>query len=169
MWVCRLLDFLTKRSQRVKFNSVLLNVLLWSTGSPSLCFIHSIYKCLYAGHQIINCADDSVILSLLSHGNTDGPVCSKVAGTTLNTISDMYKIRTLKKAHYGLDWPEHLRLLPSSRRYVVQRSRTNHFENSKARSLNDIFYSFLVCVYVFNSWLQTKLPLKDKKDFLDLD
>ncbi|KAI5086940.1 gastrula zinc finger protein XlCGF28.1-like, partial [Silurus meridionalis] len=68
-----LMDFLTNRSQRVKVNSVLSDVLFSSTGSPQGCVLSPLLFVLYTNEchsqlercHIIKFADDSVIVSLL--------------------------------------------------------------------------------------------------------
>lgn len=78
-----LLDFLTARSQRVRVNGVLSDVLHSSTGSPQGCVLSSLLFVLYTNacqssyekRHIVKFADDSVIVSLLSHDDpVPGPV-----------------------------------------------------------------------------------------------
>jgi len=57
-------------------------------------------------------------------------VCSKISGTTLKDVSDVHKVRTLRKAQSILDDPSHplvneFMLLPSGRRYKMPRCGTN--------------------------------------------
>ncbi|XDV11492.1 hypothetical protein PO909_000423 [Leuciscus waleckii] len=81
--VCWLVDFLTNRSQRVRVNGVLSNVLLSSTGTPQGCVLSPLLFSLYTddcrsifnGRHIVKFADDSVIVSLLNEFESDsGPV-----------------------------------------------------------------------------------------------
>ena len=78
-----LMDFLTVRSQRVRANGVLSDVLFSSTGSPQGCVLSPLLFVLYtnacrSSHEkrhIVKFADDSVIVSLLSHDDpVPGPV-----------------------------------------------------------------------------------------------
>ena len=78
-----LVDFLTLRSQRVTANGVLSDVLFSSTGSPQGYVLSSLLFVLYTNtcqslHEkchIVKSADDSVIVSLLSHDDpVPGPV-----------------------------------------------------------------------------------------------
>ena len=62
-------------------------------------------------------------------------VCSKVSGCTLSCLSELFKIRVVKKARQVLAEPDHplggqFVLLPSGRRYRLQRCRTNRLKNS---------------------------------------
>ena len=81
--ICWITDFLTKRVQNVRVNSVLSNVLSSSTGSPQGCvlspLLFSLYtnecQCQYEGRSIFKFADDSAIVSLLSDNDCQhGPV-----------------------------------------------------------------------------------------------
>lgn len=62
-------------------------------------------------------------------------VCSKIVGTLLNDLYDLYKVRSLKKArailadHSHPLWDEFM-LLPSGRRYSLPRCRTNRLKRS---------------------------------------
>lgn len=62
-------------------------------------------------------------------------MCSKIAGINLMDLSQLYKGRATKKAQSILADPSHplfseFRLLPSGRRYILPRCRTNRFKNS---------------------------------------
>lgn len=72
--ICWLMDFLTKRSQRVKVNSVLSDVLLSSTAvlSPLLFVLHTTEcQTQLQRRHIIKIADDSVIVSLFNNEDPD--------------------------------------------------------------------------------------------------
>ena len=62
-------------------------------------------------------------------------ICSKIAGLSLHHVNELYNIRTLKKVCAVLGDQSHplfkeFTLLPSGRRYVVPRCRTNRLKNS---------------------------------------
>lgn len=62
-------------------------------------------------------------------------VCSKIAGTSLNDLHDLYKVRSLKKARSIVADPSHplwcdFMLLPSGRRYKLPLCNTNRFKKS---------------------------------------
>ena len=62
-------------------------------------------------------------------------VCGRIAGTSLEELSVLYRARATRKAKMILSDPvhplaSHYRLLPSGRRYMVPRLRTNRFKNT---------------------------------------
>ncbi len=78
-----IVDFLTDRSQRVRVNSALSDVLFSSTGSPQGCVLSPILYILYTDdcrsshpdRHVLTFADDTVIVSLLQGEDTaPGPV-----------------------------------------------------------------------------------------------
>ena len=78
-----ILDFLTNRSQCVRVNGALSNLLFSSTGSPQGCCLSDLFFILYtnnclsnhANRYILKYADDSIIVSLLKGENqAHGPV-----------------------------------------------------------------------------------------------
>lgn len=69
--ICWLIDFLSDRSQKVRGNGVLSDVLLASTGSPLGCVLSQLLfvlytnecQCNYEGRHIFKFAGDSVVVS----------------------------------------------------------------------------------------------------------
>lgn len=62
-------------------------------------------------------------------------MCGKIAGTNLNDLTDMNKLRTLRKARSILSNQSHplvdeFVLLPSCCRYILPRCRKNRLEHS---------------------------------------
>ena len=62
-------------------------------------------------------------------------MCGRIAGTSLEELSVLYRARATRKAKMILSDPvhplaSHYRLLPSGRRYMVPRLRTNRFKNT---------------------------------------
>ena len=62
-------------------------------------------------------------------------VCRKIAGTALNDLSEVYKVRCVKKAKAIIADPSHplcqeFLMLNSGRRYNVPRCKTNRFKKS---------------------------------------
>ncbi|XDV19566.1 hypothetical protein PO909_025015 [Leuciscus waleckii] len=203
--ICWLMDFLTVRSQRVRVNSVLSDVLFSSTGSPQGCVLSPLLFVLYTNEcqshherrHIIKFADDSGTrscsagfyglvdavckkahqrmhflrklcsfnvdtvfmemfyscfiesvltfsficwygsLSIKQKNRMQGivKVSSKIVGTPLNDLHDLYKVRSLKKArailadHSHPLWDKFM-LLSSGRRYSLSRCRTNRLKRS---------------------------------------
>ncbi len=75
------------------------------------------------------------LLSLKNKNRLQGivRVCSKIAGINLNDLTDVYKLRTLSKARSVLTDQSHplvdeFVLLPSRRRYILPRCRTNRLK-----------------------------------------
>lgn len=62
-------------------------------------------------------------------------MCSKITGTALNDLTHLHKVRSVRKTRLILSDPDRplcdqLRLLPSRRRYLLQRCRTNRLKGS---------------------------------------
>lgn len=95
--ICWLMNFLTNRSQRVRVNGMLSDVLLSSSGSPQGCVLSAILFILYTnacqsrhtGRHIIKFADDSVIVSLLTHNDPEH-------GAILNDFTEWCKSSFIK-------------------------------------------------------------------------
>lgn len=93
------------------------------------CFIESILTFSFI------CWHGSLSITQQNRVNDVVKVCSKIAGTALNDLSEVYKVRCVKKAKAVIADPSHplwqeFSLLPSGRRYCVPQSRTNRFRKS---------------------------------------
>ncbi len=101
--ICWLMDFLTDRSQRMKVNGVLPEVLFSSTGSPQGCVLSPLLFLLYTNEcqtqlerrHIITFADDSVIVSLLNSVDIyHGPVLTDFIDWCKLSFLDIIVLKT---------------------------------------------------------------------------
>ena len=92
------------------------------------CFIESVltfsFICWFGSLTVDRCRLSNIVR-----------MCGRIAGVSLQELAVLYRARATRKAHTILSDPTHplasqYRLLPSGRRYMVPRQRTNRLRNS---------------------------------------
>ena len=93
------------------------------------CFIESVLTfCFVCWHGALSVKQKNRLQAIIK-------VCSKIAGTQLSNLNDLYKVRSLRKAHSIMADSTHplyseFSLMPSGRRYRLPPCRTNRWKKS---------------------------------------